>query len=500
MKRLLNSLAGAASDLSDYAADRVDDWAAGLRGEDTDTPEQPDEFDDDPEGWRDRAAIAEATLESTRESRDAAYVALEHIEHLADLVTNGHDLANMGSDPNTALGKMHAAIVRDRKRAADRIATLEQQLAAHHEHEAHVEDVDARAMHVVKVALDMYGKGQDPMTLTLRHPLDLGGRVAEALNAGLRDRAALDAIEHMTNHINNGLELDDRHKAPPNTVARKLYVAVQVDRARAAEHIATLEQQLAAHHEYEQVMREQVEAIGHAIAFIEEAEDDADGTQSLAERVHAAMTAVKRQRDEARSELHGMHERERQVDKVIAAWDVKRGNLKGYDRLGVIDPETPAGRVVELLRELCSVRPRTTESITATRAALDAITAALRSYGLDINGDGDYAANVVEGVRGALHAIETAADDAAARIRAAAAAELATVQSTPGNDTGDEFNAYLAGMEAAARIAADEATEADPGVAHVDTVNGRQRPAQAAETTGERHVDLAVTRDTEELE
>ncbi len=94
-----------------------------------------------------------------------------------------------------------------------------------------------------------------------------------------------------------------------------------------------------------------------------------------------------------------MHYRERQVEKVVAAWDNQHGTLKGYN--GTIDPETPAGRVVQLLHDLCKARPHTTASNTARYQALDAISANLREHGLDPT-DGDYTTGITDAVRLAL--------------------------------------------------------------------------------------------------
>lgn len=256
-------------------------------------------------------------------------------------------------------------------------------------------------------------------------------------------------------------------------------------------------------------------------------------------------------RSEAERELQGMHYRERQVDKVVAAWDTKRGGLNGYD--GTIDPETPAGRVVELLRQLCHVRPRTTRDILDDRGgALDNITANLRDYGITVHDpddlglivsavssavrdraealqqlrtidnaltmydDGrdpmtmalkhpaDTAARVAEALSvagrklDAHHRHDAATDDrinpAAQSLRDLVAAEIndaadiseQVADMTPADGEADEAAAaaFIGGLRAAAQIATGETPEADPNVAHIDTVNGRDEyaPGPFAET------------------
>lgn len=330
--------------------------------------------------------------------------------------------------------------------------------------------------------------------------------------------------------------------------------------------------------------------------LIENARADLYGLLALAEHdddvIKAwgkAADAQAARRHEAERELEGMHYRERQVEKVVAAWDNKEGNLKGYN--GTIDPETPAGRVVALLHDLCKARPHTIASNTARYQALDAISANLREHGLS-PADGDYATGITDAVRLALadraEALETVddlrrkldahhrhdateADDpfmpaaearqhahtikvaldmydngtdplasltlhhpldlsgrvaalashalqlgkrgdtdidkggamyyagmrdaaalapeetieavkqaAAARIREAADLADQAIAATPvGNDFAEAAvdaaaaDAFVAGLRAAADLALDEAPEADPNVAHIDTVNGR---------------------------
>lgn len=289
--------------------------------------------------------------------------------------------------------------------------------------------------------------------------------------------------------------------------------------AMANRRVKELERQLASHHEHEASMKTQVDLIARAIAGIPEATDDP--IMPIGQRVRIAIDTLSLRAGALQGELQGMHYREQQVDKVIAAWDVKRGGLDGYD--GTIDPETPAGRVVELLRDLTKVRPNTTPVIKAHRAALDAIYAELGEYGLLQDNDGDYAESIAAATRAALtdratarqqlKAIErtiasipaegrTIADRvhaaftalitqarqdtgaaAATRIRELARGETTTVHEGLSVNDAIEFNAYLAGLERAAQIAAGETPEADPDVAHIDTVNGRQRPAQAPTDT-----------------
>lgn len=152
--------------------------------------------------------------------------------------------------------------------------------------------------------------------------------------------------------------------------------------------------------------------------LIENARADLYGLLALAEHDDdviaawgKAAAAQAARRHEAERELEGMHYRERQVDRVVTAWDNQHGTLKGYN--GTIDPETPAGRVVQLLHDLCKARPHTIASNTARYQALDAISANLREHGLS-PADGDYATGITDAVRLALadraEALETVDD------------------------------------------------------------------------------------------
>lgn len=278
--------------------------------------------------------------------------------------------------------------------------------------------------------------------------------------------------------------------------------------------------------------------------------DNIEGTrEALAmatERVNELNRQLKAHHDhdgDLRRELNGMHYRERQVDKVVAAWDNQRGNLKGYD--GTIDPETPAGRVVELLRDLCRVRPTTTQVLEGRGAALDTIEANLRKYGIGL-GEGDYPDILVMAVSVALRdradalqqlrtidnaltmhtdgrdpmtmALKHPADTAARVAEALSLAGRAAADITKAADTAEQAAAvtdadgevdavaaemFIAGLRAAAQIAAGETPEVDPHVAHIDTVNGRgthaQRPGDLSRHTtsstsaGRRSVDLQET-------
>lgn len=379
-------------------------------------------------------------------------------------------------------------------------------------------------------------------------------RVLEANLGGAE--AELDHVRVLTQRLVLGANVDDI-RLPSSTTSGKLLNAIVQLQNRNNDG------------------QRQLEAINRAIASVELGTSSSD----LGQRVRLAIDTLAHRAHALQGELNGMHHRERQVDQVIEAWDVERGNLKGYDRVGALDPETPAGRVVELLSALCKVRPTATESITANRAALDAIYAELGEYGLLLTNDGDYSQNITEAVRAALasraeflqqlrtidnaltmyddgrdpitmclkHPLDTAGrvvealsvalkrlreleaeveiDDVkrlndalrvanrnniemkghldrerarnehgrgimADRIRAAAAQYEDGASTDPDsvNDIG-EAAAYVAGMEAAACIAAGETAEADPNVDHIDTVNGRGAHAQA---TDERPVGAQV--------
>lgn len=243
------------------------------------------------------------------------------------------------------------------------------------------------------------------------------------------------------------------------------------------------------------------------------------------ERIRGLIRTAVDEAVQVQAELNGMHDRERQVDAVVAAWDVKRGGLNGYDKVGTLDPESPAGRVVELLRDLTKVRPMTTAILESRGAALNAIESNLGKYGLG-RGEGDYPDIIVEAVSVALrdradalqqlrtidNALTMHADkrdpltmalkhpaDTAARVAEALSAALKVADDiTKAADDAEreqrEYNnpfpepadiagsdGYVAGLRAAAVIAAGDTPEADPNVAHIDTVNGRGAHAQRAE-------------------
>jgi uncharacterized protein YdbL (DUF1318 family) len=249
------------------------------------------------------------------------------------------------------------------------------------------------------------------------------------------------------------------------------------------------------------------------------------GEGTLAERVAKCIADILHHRqaeraeahqraDETEDELEGMKQREGAVERVLDSLVDGRLKLAEY-----IDPETPAGRVKETLNTLLHQVRDAEERAALAERKLDAhhrhdaatehadgpflpasdarAEAHLIKVALDHFDRGDdprvtlhfqgrpLATRVVDTIAAARcdHDAHTDADavraGVAARIRAAAAAELSNAQSNPAGGVGDEFNAYLAGMDAAARIADGEPAEADPSVAHIDTVNGRAAEADA---------------------
>lgn len=310
-----------------------------------------------------------------------------------------------------------------------------------------------------------------------------------------------------------------RFVAPDDEPAPAVDGAVVEALAMAHHRVQELERQLKAHHDRDVDVEQQLAIIDRALAGITEATEDP--AMDVGQRVRIAIDTLSLRAGALQAELQGMHYRERQVDKVVDAWDVKAGNLKGYD--GTIDPETPAGRVVELLRELCKLRPTTAAVLEQRGAALNAILANLRQYGLDLVDD-DYPTGVVKAVSVALrdrgdalqqlrtidnaltmhagkrdpmtmalkHPADTAARvaealSAAGRIvtdinRAADTAEqAAAVTEADGEADAIAADMFIKGMRAAAHIAAGDTPEADPNVAHIDTVNGRGAHAQRAD-------------------
>lgn len=273
------------------------------------------------------------------------------------------------------------------------------------------------------------------------------------------------------------------------------------------------------------------EPAGRVIAAIEGITDSRGKTIRDLQSQVEAMTR-------ADGELGGMHEREAAVDRVLDA--VVDGRLKLAE---YVDPETPAGRVRDLVDTLLKqVRDAETRADLAERkldahhrhdaadaddpfmpaaeatqhahtikVALDMYdngtdplasltlhhpldlsgrVAALASHALqlgkrdatDIDKGG---AMYYAGMRDAAalapeETIEAVKQAAAARIREAADLADQAIAATPvGNDFAEAAvdaaaaDAFVAGLRAAADLALDEAPEADPNVAHIDTVNGR---------------------------
>lgn len=342
-----------------------------------------------------------------------------------------------------------------------------------------------------------------------------------------------DVAEYMADRIDNAAE-NVRGEAPGAVDWQARATTAEESLTAAATRINELERQLEAHHHADArtPAHRQTVLIEGLLAAVERGthplEHPLDVPPGLAGRVAKAL-APSYEAENLRRELSGMYQRERQVDQVVDAWDTERGNLKGYHKVGTLDPETPAGRVVELLRALTQARPRTTESLTADRAALDAIHAELRKYGLLSGSGGGYGEAIAESVcatlteyaayRHELHAIdvaltkydkgespinmavdlakpsgrvvgavhtlmyqlEQAATTAAADINKVAEAAEQAAAVTDAIDEADAAAAdgFIKGLRAAAHIAVGDTPEVDPNVAHIDTVNARGAHAQA---------------------
>lgn len=211
----------------------------------------------------------------------------------------------------------------------------------------------------------------------------------------------------------------------------------------------------------------------------------------------------------ADGELGGMHEREAAVDRVLDA--VVDGRLKLAE---YVDPETPAGRVRDLVDTLLKqVRDAEARADLAERKldahhrhdaaeaddpfmpaaearqhahtikvaldmydkGTDPLTLTL-SHPLDLSGRvAALASHALQlGKRGTTDA-DAVREAAAARIRTAAAIADDAIAVTDADDETDAAvaDAFVAGLRAAANLAEDKTTEADPNVAHIDTVNGR---------------------------
>lgn len=221
-------------------------------------------------------------------------------------------------------------------------------------------------------------------------------------------------------------------------------------------------------------------------------------------------------------ELLGMNQREADVERVLDAVVDGRIKLDEY-----VDPETPAGRVRDLVDTLLKqVREAEARADIAERK-LDAhhrhdageaddpfmpaaearqhahtIEVALDMYdngadplaSLTLHHPFDLSARVAAlashalnlGKRGAINA-DAVREVAAARIRAAAAIAEDAIAVTPADDETDAAvaDAFVAGLRAAANLAEDIEPAPDLNVAHIDTVNGRGPTVEAAVRTAD---------------
>lgn len=184
--------------------------------------------------------------------------------------------------------------------------------------------------------------------------------------------------------------------------------------------------------------------------LIEDARADLFGLLALAEYddqiIEALQYAARHQtkrRTIAEHELAGMHEREAAVERVLDSLVDGRLKLTEY-----IDPETPAGRVKELVTTLLT-QARDAENGDQVQHLTDDLAAARETIAdlerkLDAHHRHDAATDA-----------DTVRARAAERILAYAAEEKPRVNDTYGQ-------VYLSGLETAAALIVDETTEGEP--------------------------------------
>lgn len=167
----------------------------------------------------------------------------------------------------------------------------------------------------------------------------------------------------------------------------------------------------------------------------------------------------------ADGELGGMHEREAAVERVLDS--LVDGHLKLDE---YVDPETPAGRVAELVTTLLT-QIRDAENGAQVQHLTDDLTAARETIA-DLERKLERHHRHDEAELTTADAVRAAA---AARIREAADLAEQAIAVTPADGEVDSAaaDAFVAGLRAAEQLTIDAEPEADPNVAHIDTVNGR---------------------------
>jgi hypothetical protein len=140
---------------------------------------------------------ARALLEAAQQDGSASHL---EVSAVMGAYERGLTLTDIDVREDSLAERVLAALIVERDRASD----LERKLDAHHRHDSADGDEPGLFMaagparqlvHTIKVAMDMYDNGHDPMTLTLHHPLDLAGRVAGVLSTSLRERNADGAVD-----------------------------------------------------------------------------------------------------------------------------------------------------------------------------------------------------------------------------------------------------------------------------------------------------------------
>lgn len=259
--------------------------------------------------------------------------------------------------------------------------------------------------------------------------------------------------------------------------------------------------------------------------LIENARADLYGLLALAEYddqiIEALQGAARHQterRNVAEHELQGMQHRERAVDMVAAAW--ADGSLKGYRYR--VDDDTPAGRVIAAIEGITASRGKTIRDLQSQVEATHGELLGMNQREADVDHvldavvdgrlklaeyvdpetpagrvrdlvdtllkqvrEAEARADLAERKLDAHHRHDAATDAGTVRARAAAhitaAADIAeqAAAETDASDAADAAaaDAFIAGLRAAADIIVDHTPQADPNVAHIDTVNGRAATA-----------------------
>lgn len=457
MPRLLASLAAAAAVLADQAADRLDTWVEHTTGTTDTTRETPLGFTpatgtDAPDAEAIINAAADRGLAGEQRARWLAEVAAR-----LDASTGGPWCTEGRDRPTGRLISPYGVIATGVTRAADRDLIEECRtdlygLLALAKHDDEVieqwskatADYAARAGEAERELGGMKARERD-VEYVIDHVVDGRLALAEYVDpetpAG-RVRDLIDTLLKQVREAESRAELAERKLDAHHRHDAEITTADDV-RARAAERILAYaaEEKSRVNDTYGQVYLSGLET---AAALIVDGEDDGADIDTDSPFLPAS---------QARAETHLIKVALNHID-------------AGHDPRGVLhfNDRPLARRVVDMIMR--------------ERRHAEAVTDIDKGGAMYYAGMRDAAALAPE------ETIEAVKQAAAARIREAADdAERERIgynDPFPSDADIAGGDAYIAGLRAAADLAEDKTPEADPNVAHIDTVNGRAPAADEA--------------------